>query len=274
MSQSDVLQLLKNLGGQATSSELIKEAKKEFPGRSLHSHVSMRLRALERRRLVSKLDTEDGVVWETTNLGENKNLKKHGLSESLDEGCLSLLSDNRIEIINVVAVIDTGEDINLFDMDRTLSNVDYHPETDSHLSYFPRRYDSVTLRVPASGRITVTGSSSKEELIGSLNAFSSDLEKVGTSLNIDEGQIEIQNIVAITEVDRELDLEQIASDFGSNSIEYNPENFAGLIFRPQSIGTAMIFRTGKINLVGVKSCDQVISLYNEILQQIPILKET
>lgn len=274
MSQSDVLQLLKNLGGRATSSELIKEAKKEFPDRSLHSHVSMRLKALERRRLVSKFDTEDGVVWETTDLGEDKTLKKHGLSESLDEGCLSLLSEKGIEIINIVAVIDTDEKINIFDIDMTLSNVDYHPETDSHLTYFPSQYDSVTLRVPSSGRITVTGSSSKEELIGSLNSFSSELEKIGTNLRIDEEQIEIQNIVAITGIDRELDLEQISSDFRSNSIEYNPRNFSGLIFRPQSTGTAMIFRTGKINLVGVKSCDQLISLYNETFQQIPILNRT
>lgn len=273
MSQSDVLQLLKNLGGRATNRELIKEAKDEFPGRSLHSHVNMRLRALERRRLVSKLDDEDGVVWETTKLGEDKSLKKHTLSEALDEGCLSLLSDNEIEIINMVAVTDIGRDINLFNMDMNLSNVDYHPETDSHLSYFPRNYDSVTLRIPSSGRITVTGFSSIEDLIGSLNAFSSDLERIGTNIDIDKNKIEIQNIVGVTEVDRELDLEQISSDFGSNNIEYNPKKFAGLIFRPQSTGTSMLFRTGKLNLVGVKSCDQLLALYNETLQKIPPLKK-
>jgi TATA-box binding protein (TBP) (component of TFIID and TFIIIB) len=262
--------LLKSLGGRASNTEIIKEAKKEFPGRSLYSHVNMRLKALERRKLVSKLDTEDGVVWETTDRGEEKKLENHGLFESLNEGCLSLISDNDIEIINIVAVIDIGKEINLFNMDMSLSNVDYHPETDSNLTYFPKQYDSVTLRVPSSGRITVTGSSNREELIGGLNSFSSDLEMIGTNIDIDNKQIEIQNIVATTEVDRELDLEQISSDFSRN-IEYNPEKFAGLIFRPQSPGTAMVFRTGKINLLGIKSCDQIVSLYNETLQQIPIL---
>jgi TATA-box binding protein (TBP) (component of TFIID and TFIIIB) len=269
MSQSDILKLLKDLGGRASSSELIKEAKDVFPDRSLHAHVSMRLKALERRGLVSKSDTDDGMVWQITDLGEGRSLESNVLSESLNEECISVLSDYDIEIINVVAVFDTGEDMSLFDMDVTLSNVDYYPETDSHLNYYPSQYDSVTLRVPSSGRITVTGSCNKKELIGSLNVFSSDLDKMGVNIDVDIDNINIQNIVAITEINRELDLEQIKSDSGSNNIEYNPEKSPGLIFRPRSTGTSMIFRTGKINLMGVKSCHQLITLYNETIQKIP-----
>lgn len=269
MSQQDVLQLLKKMGGRASSSEIIQEAKKEFPERSLHSHVSMRLKDLERRNLVSKQDTGGGLVWETTSLGDNTELKKYMLSDSLSDECLSLLSEQGIDIVNVVALIDTGKKINIFDMDMNLSNVDYHPETDSQLSYYPEGCDNVTLRIPSSGRITVAGCSSKEELIESLNSLSSELEKIGYTLDISEYEIEIQNIVGTTKVDKELDLDQINSDFESDSVEYNPENFPGLIFRPQTTGTVMIFRTGTINLAGVKSCDQLLALYKKALQEIP-----
>jgi len=269
MSQQDVLQLLKKMGGRASSSEIIQEAKKEFPERSLYSHVSMRLNDLERRNLVSKQDTGDGLVWETTTLGNNTELNKYVLSESLTDECISILSEQGIDIVNVVAVIDTEKEINIFDMDMNLSNVDYHPETDSHLSYYPEGCDNVTLRIPSSGRITAAGCGSKEELIESLNSLSSNLEKIGYILDPSEYQIEIQNIVGTTKINKELDLDQINSEFESDSVEYNPENFPSLIFRPQTTGTVMIFRTGAINLTGVKNCDQLLALYKRALQEIP-----
>jgi len=274
MSQADVLQILKNLGGKASSSEIIQEAKREFPHRSLHSHITMRLKALERRKLVLKEDTADGILWKVTDVGEKKVLKSHNLANALNNECLSLLSDQGIDIVNIVVVIDAQQDIDLFNIATNLSNVDYHPETDSHLTYFPRAYENVALRVPSSGRITVAGPKSKEEVIESLNEFSSELEKVGTNLDFGTYSAEIQNMIGVTQVERELDLQTIASDFGSEDIEYNPENFAGLIFRPSSTGTAMLFKTGKINLVGVKSCDQLLSLHLELVERIPILKHT
>jgi len=271
MSQSDVLQLLKNLGGCASSSEIIQEAKKEFPERSLHSHVSMRLKALKRRGLVSKQDTEDGLMWKITSKGENRTLNDYSLSESLYDECLSLLKTRGIEIVNIVATVDTGENIDLYEIDMTFSNVIYHPETDSHLTYIPKENDRIKLRIPSSGRITIVGCENKEEVIDSLNILSSELKETDSRFIFDEDEIIVQNIVGVSELDRELDLYAIASDLSSDDVEYNPETFTGLIFRPSIPGTVILFRTGKITFVGVKSCDQLLSLHEEFIQKFPVL---
>lgn len=272
MSQTHTLQLLKDLGGRASSTDVIQEAKRKFPDRSLHSHITMRLEALERQKLVSKQDTENGLMWEVTDRGEKITLENQKLLNGLDDDCLSILSDKGIDVVNIVATTDTGIEMDLFKLDMHLSDTDYHAEVDSKLSYSPKKSSNVTLRVPSSGRITVAGAKSKEELIEVLDMFSLELNKIDIDFTFNKDTIKIQNIVGVTEIDRELDLSAIASDFDSGDIEYDPDNFPGLIFRPQSPGTVLLFRTGKIIFLGVKSCNQILSLYDELIQNIPILE--
>jgi hypothetical protein len=62
MSQRTVCELLKELGGRATSRQISDLALRKYPDHSLHSYVSDRLRKLSNRRYVKK--NEDGT-WET-----------------------------------------------------------------------------------------------------------------------------------------------------------------------------------------------------------------
>jgi transcription initiation factor TFIID TATA-box-binding protein len=65
-------------------------------------------------------------------------------------------------------------------------------------------------------------------------------------------EIKIENIVATAEIDGELDLEFIATNF-NNSI-YEPEQFPSIIYKPYNNSqTIMIFRSGKIVFMGYKT---------------------
>jgi len=59
MSQEDVLQILKELKGEATTKEIRELAKKKFRERTLYLYVTDRLKKLERNNLVSK----EGEKW-------------------------------------------------------------------------------------------------------------------------------------------------------------------------------------------------------------------
>lgn len=64
--------------------------------------------------------------------------------------------------------------------------------------------------------------------------------------------VSIENVVASATIDQELDLYMVQKKFPK--VEYNPEQFPGLIFKLQSPKTAtLLFRTGKMVCTGSKS---------------------
>ena len=54
MSQEDVIGIIKELGGEATTKEIKDKAKKKYPERTLHTYVLDRLRKLEINHRVVK----------------------------------------------------------------------------------------------------------------------------------------------------------------------------------------------------------------------------
>lgn len=59
------------------------------------------------------------------------------------------------------------------------------------------------------------------------------------------------------DLDRELDLETLAVSFGLNKVEYEPEQFSGLIFRPEGYEvTLLLFATREVIIGGAKDRNQ------------------
>lgn len=66
----------------------------------------------------------------------------------------------------------------------------------------------------------------------------------------------IENVVASTAIEQELDLETLASDF--LNADYDPDQFPGLVYRTQEPkATSLIFRSGNIVTTGAQSEDAV-----------------
>ncbi len=75
-------------------------------------------------------------------------------------------------------------------------------------------------------------------------------------MNAPTERIDIQNVVASTAIDQELDLETLVDDIPG--AEFNPDNFPGLVDRTQDPkAAALIFRSGKIVCTGAASVDDV-----------------
>lgn len=66
----------------------------------------------------------------------------------------------------------------------------------------------------------------------------------------------IQNVVGMTEIHRKISLTKVCAVFSLEYVEYEPEVFPGLIWRMEK-GTCIIFSSGKILVMGVKSVDQL-----------------
>lgn len=58
MSQNRVYQILKDLDGEASSSDIIKEAEKRYPESSLNKYATVRLRSLEEKGVIDEISDE------------------------------------------------------------------------------------------------------------------------------------------------------------------------------------------------------------------------
>jgi len=60
MSQEDVLLILKDSGGEATTKQIREDAKKKYPNRTLYMYVSDRLYKLKKWNIIIKDGERDG----------------------------------------------------------------------------------------------------------------------------------------------------------------------------------------------------------------------
>ena len=75
----------------------------------------------------------------------------------------------------------------------------------------------------------------------------------------------IENIVATVTLDQTLGLYAIEKSVPS--VEYNPDQFPGLIFRLETPKvTALIFKSGKMVMTGAKSTDELIRAVKKIIR--------
>jgi transcription initiation factor TFIID TATA-box-binding protein len=71
-------------------------------------------------------------------------------------------------------------------------------------------------------------------------------------------QIQIQNIVASADLETKIDLVQIAMTFGIERIEYEPEQFPGLVYRlkdPKVV--SLLFSSGNVVLTGATNINDI-----------------
>ena len=82
--------------------------------------------------------------------------------------------------------------------------------------------------------------------------------------------IELQNVVASSRIDRELDLQRVATDL--DGAEYDPDQFPGLLYRTaEPKATSLLFRSGKIITTGASSIENVRAAIDRVLTELDVL---
>jgi transcription initiation factor TFIID TATA-box-binding protein len=88
------------------------------------------------------------------------------------------------------------------------------------------------------------------------NAFDIAFDRLRTlGIPVDESpDVVIQNVVMSGDLDNQLNLNAVAIGLGLEQVEYEPEQFPGLIFRVDDPDiVALLFGSGRIVVTGAKS---------------------
>lgn len=155
----------------------------------------------------------------------------------------------KIKIQNVVASASVDAEIDLDKLAMSLPNAEYEPEQFPGLVL---RLDDpkAAILVFTSGKMVCTGTKEPKTIRKAIKKAVKQIKGVGIEIK-GKADIDVQNIVASSDLGVDLNLDKIA--FSLDNAEFEPEQFPGLVFRifdPKVV--FLLFRSGKIVCTGAK----------------------
>ena len=156
-----------------------------------------------------------------------------------------------MKIVNMTATVIMQK---LFNLDYLSQNLPNSEKTHVWVKVRIPPYEKYTAFY-GSGKFLVTGVKSHDELNQVANNVVNFLKKHDIDNEIK--YIQINNYVLTDELDKNVDLNDLVIKLSSNNVSYEPEQFPGLIYKDEDNITFMLFSSGKMNITGVKSLENI-----------------
>jgi len=161
-----------------------------------------------------------------------------------------------LKIENMVASGVIAESIDLFEFTEKVENCEFNKKRFPG-AVFRIEDPKIACLIFSSGKIVITGVRDNKSLeIG--------IEKVLKALNdagikpLDKPDIAVTNMVCSYNLERKINLNKMAVTLNIENVEYEPEQFPGLVYRifdPKIV--CLIFSSGKTILTGGKNLEDV-----------------
>jgi transcription initiation factor TFIID TATA-box-binding protein len=175
-----------------------------------------------------------------------------------------------INVQNIVASTTFAEKLDLDVIAQTLEDAEYEPEQFPGLVYRLENPKTATLLF-RSGAANCTGAKTIEDVRTTIKIIAEKLEKIGVKV-YKKPDIVIQNIVATSDLEGELNLSEVAIALGLENVEYEPEQFPGLVYRLKEPKVAMLlFGSGKIVCAGARMVDDVTLAVDKVSKELTSL---
>ena len=176
-----------------------------------------------------------------------------------------------IKVQNIVASTTFAEKLDLDIIAQSLEDAEYEPEQFPGLVYRLDNPKTATLLF-RSGAANCTGSKNVEDLCKTVDIIVEKLKKLGIEV-YKNPKITIQNIVATADLGGELNLTETAQGLGLENVEYEPEQFPGLVYRIKEPKVAMLlFSSGKIVCAGATSTEDVSKAVEKLSEELSSLR--
>ena len=175
-----------------------------------------------------------------------------------------------IKIQNIVASTTFAEKLDLDIIAQSLEDAEYEPEQFPGLVFRLKNPKTATLLF-RSGAANCTGARNVEDVRKTVDIIVDKLKKLGVEVykNL---EIIVQNIVATADLGGELNLTDTAQGLGLENVEYEPEQFPGLVYRIKEPKTAMLlFSSGKIVCAGSRSTEDVSKSVKKLSEELSSL---
>ena len=173
----------------------------------------------------------------------------------------------KMNIENVVASTSLGQELDLNAIELALDGAEYNPAQFPGLVYRLKVPKTATLLF-RSGKVVCTGAKSLDDVKVAITQVAKDLEQADIKIEI-EPKIEVQNIVASSDLEQEINLNTVAITLGLEKVEYEPEQFPGLVYRldePKVV--VLLFGSGKMVCTGARKPQDVEAAVDRIAAEL------
>ncbi|ABN57317.1 MULTISPECIES: TATA-box-binding protein [Methanoculleus] len=178
--------------------------------------------------------------------------------------------EESLKIENIVASAKVTDSLDLPSLASRLKDAEYNK----------KRFPGVVLRMQdpkiaalvfGSGKVVLTGAKSIDNLSRGLQILADQLRAL--DIDIPENpEYKIQNIVTSADLGTPINLNKIAVGFNLDKIEYEPEQFPGLVYRlddPKVV--VLLFGSGKLIITGGKVPEDAQRAVKRILSELSSL---
>jgi transcription initiation factor TFIID TATA-box-binding protein len=167
----------------------------------------------------------------------------------------------------VAASAFLGTELDLKALSVSLEGADYEPESFPGLIYRIKVPKTATLLFH-SGKAVCTGARSLDQVKLAIDNVTTQIKIAGIILD-KEPKITVQNIVASSDLGQKINLNVIAITLGLDSVEYEPEQFPGLVYRlnePKVV--ILLFGSGKLVCTGAKRPQDVEAAVDKVTEEL------
>lgn len=176
-------------------------------------------------------------------------------------------------IVNAVGSGDLGVELDVAEVnsDLDLPYTEYNP-SNYHGLYVRIVKEGPLITIYRSGKYIISGCSSLEQLYETNDAFLAKLSELNIVDMDAETGLTVQNVVCTAQLDSKINLNTLSIGLGLESVEYEPEQFPGLIYRPADYqAVLLIFNSGKTVITGSSKLDTAEGAFNHLQEQVRIV---
>jgi transcription initiation factor TFIID TATA-box-binding protein len=171
---------------------------------------------------------------------------------------------NEVTIVNVVGSGAVSSEFDLEELCLEIgSEAEYDPE--NYPGMYLRFEGKPTITVYRTGKFIIYGADNIDEIYEARDFLLTQLADLGAIESPEDTGFSIQNVVCTGKLESEQNLNAVAIQLGLDQTEYEPEQFPGLIYRPEEHNCVLlIFGSGKVVITGCKDLDTAQSALDDL----------
>jgi transcription initiation factor TFIID TATA-box-binding protein len=179
------------------------------------------------------------------------------------------LQEPKIEVQNIVSFVDLQTRLDLSKLAIDLPNGEYDPNRFPAL-IVKLKEPKISFLVFSNGKMNCTGANNISRVEEGVAKLVAQLRGLGVEI-VEDPEIKVTNIVSTVDIGLDLNLDEIALNV--DNVEYEPEQFPGLVYRPydwprDSKPSVLVFGTGKLVVAGVQEVSEAKLLVQRLVESL------
>ena len=159
-----------------------------------------------------------------------------------------------MNIENIVASTHIARTLNLKELSGTIADSTYHPEDFPGLILHVKKPNTAVMLF-SNGNAVCTGAKTMDDLEAAIKIALDNLKKAGVKV-LKKRKIKVENMIVSSDMKKALDLKELAQALWLENVNYEPDQFPGLIYRMEKPKTeVLLFGSGKVVCTGSSEKD-------------------